>query len=154
MMNDKKNRGLLSLPSLDKDNRENGNILILGIGTWFVVLALAFAIMAVADLYIDKRDLAAEADFIALSLADDVEESSYYGSESDFRVAESELVRRARELARYDSEIVQLSSQSDGSVYIQLKRVVPVFTIPALTNAGNVDLYASSTAYLRDYQSP
>lgn len=153
-MNDKKNRGLLSLPSLDKDNRENGNILILGIGTWFVVLALAFAIMAVADLYIDKRDLAAEADFIALSLADDVEESSYYGSESDFRVAESELVRRARELARYDSEIVQLSSQSDGSVYIQLKRVVPVFTIPALTNAGNVDLYASSTAYLRDYQSP
>lgn len=154
MMNDEKNRGLLSLPSLDKDNRENGNILILGIGMWFVVLALAFAIMAVADLYIDKRDLAAEADFIALSLADDVEESSYYGSESDFRVAESELVRRARELARYDSEIVQLSSQSDGSVYIQLKRVVPVFTIPALTNAGNVDLYASSTAYLRDYQSP
>lgn len=152
-MNDDKN-GRPSLLAPLGDDKEKGNVLILGIGAWFVILAFAFAIMAASDLYIDKRDLAAEADFIALSLADDIEESSYYGGESDFHVSERELLQRADGLVRYDSEIVQLSSRSDGSIYIRLKRTVPVFVIPALTDVGNVDLYASSSAYLRDYQTP
>lgn len=152
-MNDKKNRRLPLLTLLG-DDKEKGNVLILGIGAWFVILALAFAVMAAADLYIDKRDLVAEADFIALSLADDIEESSYYGGESSFHVSERELLQRADGLVRYDSDIVHLSSRPDGSIYIQLKRTVPVFTIPALTSVGNVELYASSTAYLREYQTP
>lgn len=134
--------------------KEDGNILVLGIGIWFVVIALAFAIMVAADLYTDKRDLAAEADYIALSLVDDIEESSYYDGDSDFRLSDSELARRALSLVRSDSEVIQVGSLPDGSIYVELKRTVPVFTLPALTNVGDVDVYASSTAYLRNYQTP
>ena len=136
-----------------KSDKENGNILVLGIGIWFVVIALAFAIMTAADLYADKRDLAAEADYIALSLVDDIDENSYYNGESDFRLSDSELSRRAVDLARSDSEIVQVNSLPDGSVHIELKRTVTVFAFPVLTDIGSVDVYATSTAYLREYQT-
>lgn len=150
MKGEKDARRFLCLTN-EKSNREYGNILILGIGAWFVILAFAFAVMAAGDLYIDKRDLAAEADYIALSIADDIDESSYYGDASSFYLPENELLRRASELIRHDSEIVHLFVRPDGSVHIQLKRTVSVFAISALTNVGNVELYASSTAYLREY---
>lgn len=150
----RKKTAFSALELLKNDDKDSGNILVLGIGIWFVVIALAFAIMAAADLYADKRDVAAEADYIALSLADDVDESSYYSGESDFRLSDSELARRATELARYDSEIVDVYSRSDGSIYVQLKRTVSLFAIPHFSDVRSVDLYASSTAYLREYRTP
>lgn len=139
---------------LGNNEKERGNILVLGIGIWFVVIALAFAIMVAADLYADKRDLTAEADYLALSLADDVDDSSYYSGTGDFQLSDSDLSRRALELARAGSDIVHVSFRDDGSIYIQIKRTIPVFTIPFFSDVGSVELYASSTAYLRDYQTP
>ena len=89
-----------------------------------------------------------------MSLADDIDDSSYYGGESDFRLSEAELLRRATELSREDSEIVEASFLADGSVHVRVKRVVPVLNFPALSGVAEVEIYGSSTAYLREYRSP
>ena len=138
---------------LNQDN-EKGNILVFGIGTWFVVLALAFAVMAAADLYADKRDLMAEADYIALSLADDIDSGGYYEGVEDFSLSREELSHKAGALTRHDTDIVDISILDTKTVQIQLRRRVSVFTLPAFTDIGIVELQARSTAYLRDYRSP
>ncbi len=58
---------------------ERGNILVLGTAMWLAAVVALAVVVNVTSLYIQRRELMAAADSIALEAAQEVDENAYYG---------------------------------------------------------------------------
>ena len=79
---------------------EDGNMLVLGVGAWMVVAALLFVLSSASALYAERRDLMAEADSMALALADEIDTAAYYSGAEFPGVDAHALAARSAALAR------------------------------------------------------
>lgn len=55
--------------------REEGNMIVLGIGVWIVALSLVFIVVSALSLHQERRELYAVADEVSLSLAASVSDA-------------------------------------------------------------------------------
>lgn len=135
-------------------NRERGSILLLGIGLWVVVLSAVFVIGSLTAIHAERRDLLAQADAIALSVANAVSDASYYtGQAVNYDNAEVRNQARVLLARDEDSDGVQLinpTGQRDDGVIVTLRKVVRVPFIPSfLSSISDVALTVTSQARLR-----
>lgn len=135
-------------------NRERGSILLLGIGLWVVVLSAVFVIGSLTAIHAERRDLLAQADAIALSVANAVSDASYYtGQAVSYDNAEVRNQARVLLARDEDSDGVQLinpTGQRDDGVIVSLRKVVRVPFIPSfLSSISDVALTVTSQARLR-----
>lgn len=135
-------------------NRERGSILLLGIGLWVVVLSAVFVIGSLTAIHAERRDLLAQADAIALSVANAVSDASYYtGQAVSYDNAEVRNQARILLARDEDSDGVQLinpTGQRDDGVIVTLRKVVRVPFIPSfLSSISDVALTVTSQARLR-----
>lgn len=128
---------------------EDGNMLILGLGAWMVVVALLFVLSAASALYVERRDLLAEADSMALALADELDAEAYYSGAGFAGADTPALSARAASLARPGTSVVAAARTATGTVEVRLRREVPVPLVSALAGQAAVALNARAQAELR-----
>ncbi|MDP9805763.1 hypothetical protein J2S70_000345 [Trueperella bonasi] len=64
------------------EQAEDGNLIVMGLGLWVVVIALIFILTSAIHVHSVRRDLLNHADAIALELAQEVANDDYYAASS------------------------------------------------------------------------
>ena len=124
-------------------------MLVLGIGAWMVVAALLLVLSAASALYVERRDLLAEADSMALALADELDATAYYSSSRAPGADTPALAAGAAALARPGTSVVSAVRTGTGAVEVRLSREVPIPVAASLAPRATVTLTARARAQLR-----
>ncbi|WP_216378295.1 hypothetical protein [Arcanobacterium phocae] len=132
------------------NNREDGNLLVLGIAIWVFIMMLVLIIGAGVHLHNERKDLLAHADATALALVNEISDSQYYTGQA-ISYDEQEILTQAR--ARVASTVDKLSHPTGvagDNVVITLCRTVEVPFVPRILSAfQSVEMCATSSARLR-----
>ncbi|WP_216395471.1 hypothetical protein [Arcanobacterium phocae] len=132
------------------DNREEGNLLVLGLGIWMFVMMLVLIIGASVHLHNERKDLLAHTDASALALVNEISDNQYYTGQA-ISYDEQEIVTQAR--ARVASTADKLSHPTGvvgDNVVITLCRTVEVPFVPRILSMfQSVEMCATSSARLR-----
>ena len=151
-------RAPLANHPMRRDKREDGSILLLGIGLWVFVLCVVFVVGSLTIIHAERRDLLAQADAIALAVANEVSDAAYY---SDTPAAhgfyyDTAQVRSCAQLFLErdpDADGVKLTTptgQRGDGVVVSLEKVVRVPFVPSfLDSISDVALTVTSQARLR-----
>ncbi|MDP9801497.1 hypothetical protein J2S49_001573 [Arcanobacterium wilhelmae] len=137
--------------------REEGNMIVLGIGVWIVALSLVFIVVSALSLHQERRELYAVADEVSLSLAASVSDAAYYSgnvagavTSPSYNVAELST-HAQRKLAEHGQEIQLLSVKTHADkLGVEVEKVVRIPLVPAFLGAiDEVRLTVISWARLR-----
>lgn len=129
------------------ERAEEGNLIVLGLGVWVVVISLILILGSVIHVYGVRRDLLNTADALALDFAQDISDSAYYsGSSLNLTPAPP-----ASGTLTVDGRTVSYVTRvADDAVVVELTGRARIPFIPQLLSAvDEVDLTVTSTAALR-----
>ncbi|MFT0846663.1 hypothetical protein VR010_02780 [Actinomycetaceae bacterium L2_0104] len=136
---------------------ERGNILILGLVLWLVACLLLFGTISAALLALERRELLASSDSLALSIADDLNEASYYAGESEFAPTSAQVRERARQLLGEPGHggsaaaiLIEPTGVEGGAVVVTLRREADLAFVPSGSNFSTITLEVTSRAQLRE----
>lgn len=136
--------------------REDGNLIILGLGLWVFVLGLVVIVISALHLHNERRDLLARADALALDLAQSFSDMSYYAGGSDQPLTYSAAEVRAQALRLVSAEgyedvsIAEPTGVAGDGVAVTLEATAELLFIPGLVEIGpHVVLHATSYASLQ-----
>ena len=148
---------------------ERGNILVLGLGLWLVACLLLFGTISVTLVALERRELFAQADTMALEIADDLDEAAYYGGASadsfatdsfranthastggsDFAPSSVQVQRRARELLGPQVRLAEPTGVDNGAVVVTLAKDVSIAFLPSGSGISGITIDVTSRAQLR-----
>lgn len=130
--------------------KEEGNLIILGLGIWVFVIALALLIGSAAHLHNERKELLAHADSAALALAQRIDDARYYAT-GNIDYAPPDLTEHAQALAeRAHATIHEPTGVKGENVVITLCQTTSIPMLPTFLNfASNVEMCATSFARLR-----
>lgn len=139
---------------LSRDGKcEGGNILILGLAVWLVACVLLLATASLTLLALERRELRAQADAIALEIADDLNDDAYYHGTSPEGVnllpASNHVRQRVRELADPRVRVADPTGRTDDAVVVTLERDVNLAFVPTGVSLSSVTVNVTSRAHLR-----
>lgn len=77
------------------ERREDGQVMVLTIGAVVIALSLVLVVSAAAQLHLERKQLVALADLLALEAADAVPDEQYYGTDGGERIALTDSAVRA-----------------------------------------------------------
>lgn len=85
----------MTAPGAGGDTRDGGTILILTLGFLVIVMLLVFAVVDASAVFLDRRDLAAAADGVALDAAQHVDVAAVYehGADGDLPLDAADVDR-------------------------------------------------------------
>ena len=129
---------------------ERGNMLILGIGLWAVVCALLAGTVALTLVALERRELLAQADSIALAVADDLSDQRYYAGEELYFLDDPDVAAAARSLTPSGIEVSEPTGMSDDTVVVTLSQTVPLAFVPDSMPFSHIELDVTTHARLRD----
>ena len=129
---------------------ERGNMLILGIGLWAVVCALLAGTVALTLVALERRELLAQADSIALAVADDLSDQRYYAGEDMYFLDDPDVAAAARSLTPSGMEVSEPTGMSDDTVVVTLSQTVPLAFVPDSMPFSHIELDVTTHARLRD----
>lgn len=137
-------------------NAENGNMLLLGLGLWMVLVVLLGGLVSVSLLYVERRELLAQADAMALEIADDLSDAAYYqgGPDADLGPSSQEAYEKALRIVPQGYEVAQPTGIEEGNVVVTLSTSPRIALVPDGFGTGTVRLSATSRAYLREHAAP
>ncbi|MEW6919780.1 hypothetical protein [Trueperella pyogenes] len=126
---------------------EEGNLIVLGLGVWVVVISLIVILASVIHIHGVRRDILNTADALALELAQDLADSAYYSSSALNLIPEppasGTITVDGREV-RFRTEVA-----NDAVVVTLVGKVQIVFVPQFLDAMDEVELTVTSTAALR-----
>lgn len=148
--------------STTNQTSEPGNLLILGLGIWLVIVALLAILASISSAQVARKDLLAQADALALDVASRISEASYY-SPDGLAYSAGELRSAAEASAKNHLEpgvtIVAVNVEgsegalADGATPSVVVTLTETFDLPFVPNivdgVGRVDLTVTSRARLR-----
>lgn len=138
---------------------EPGNLLLLGLGLWTVILALVMILGSAISIHNARNDLFAQADALAIDLAATISDRDYYhGSSRPATYSSADVVRGAQtrvgDLADEAGAGVAVTHPTGvvgETVTVTLEQVVALPLIPSfLTGFDEVRISATSHARLRE----
>lgn len=129
---------------------ERGNMLILGIGIWAFVCVLLAGSVALSIVALERRELVAQADSIALTVADDLNDELYYAGAQHYLSDGRDVVVTAQRLTSGDTRIGDPTGVRNGMVVVTLSRSVPLAFVPEGMPFKNVRIESTSYAILRE----
>ncbi|MGO1590978.1 MAG: hypothetical protein ACTHW1_07615 [Ancrocorticia sp.] len=129
---------------------ERGNMLILGIGIWTVVCALLVGSVALAMVQLERRELVAQADAIALAVADDLSDELYYAGANSFPPSQETVVETASRMVPADVRVVHPTGVSDTAVEVTLSQTLPLAFVPDGMPLSEITVSVTSRAELRE----
>ena len=108
-------------PAIDEDpttveKSERGNILVLGLTLWLVACLLLMGTISIALLSMERRELIAAADAIALEIADDIDDEAYYTGAAEAPPSSAHVRERAAQLLDQGTRVVQPTGLVGGVV--------------------------------------
>lgn len=139
----------LKRASRTQSNAEEGNMMVLGLGLWLLVVVFLLILSAASAFYTERRDLLAEADAISLALADDLNSVAYYSASPDYHADEALLASTSVKLARPGTCVEYVARTDDGAVEVRLSRDVDVPVVATFAPDSVIRLTAQSRAELR-----
>lgn len=129
---------------------ERGNLVILGLGLWVFVLSLTLVVASALNLHNERRDLLAEADGVALAIAESISDRAYYTSQT-YEYDESELRDTAEQMltgTRFADAVIGVEVIGT-TVAVTLQTSSPLVFVPSLVDASpHVVIRATSYASL------
>ncbi|MDV6239276.1 hypothetical protein R3J22_07025 [Trueperella bernardiae] len=130
-----------------RERAEDGNLIVLGLGVWVVVISLILILASVIHVYGVRRDMLNAADSLALELAQDISDATYYSgpalSLTPAPPASGTLTVDGREV-RFRTRV------ADDAVVVELTRRARIPFMPQFASAvDEVELTVTSTARLR-----
>ncbi len=141
------------------ETRERGNILILGLSLWLVACLLLFGTISVTLLALERRELVAQSDSIALDIADDLDDAAYYGgaqntesgvgTETSFAPTSAHVRRQARELLGPRTRLSEPTGMEGGTVVVTLEKEVDLAFVPSGTEISRITIDVTSRAQVR-----
>ncbi len=129
---------------------ERGNILILGLALWLVVCLLLMGTISVTLLSLERRELLAAADAIALEIADDIDDEAYYTGAVQSPPSSSHVRERAAQLLDPGTRAGEPTGLVGGVVVVSLAREVDLMFVPSGLSDSRVTVNVTSNARLRD----
>ena len=142
-------------PAIDEDpttveKSERGNILVLGLTLWLVACLLLMGTISIALLSMERRELIAAADAIALEIADDIDDEAYYTGAAEAPPSSAHVRERAAQLLDQGTRVVQPTGLVGGVVVVSLAREVSLMFVPRGVSDSRITVNVTSSAQLRD----
>ncbi|QOQ38518.1 hypothetical protein [Trueperella pecoris] len=126
---------------------ESGNLIVLGLGLWVVVVSLILVLASAIHIHGVRRDLLNTADSLALELAQSISDDAYYSGSSLELKPEPPS---AGTLLVDGGEVSFVVRVEGSSVVVDLTRNARLPFVPELLSAvDEVELTVTSTAELR-----
>ncbi|MDO5025978.1 MAG: hypothetical protein Q4E03_05635 [Trueperella sp.] len=141
---------------LDPPEAESGNMIVLGLGIWVFLLALLLVLGSALSVYNARKDLLAQADAIALTVASEISDIAYYSGETIYPGNVKAAATRA--LASQDwgdqkPELIEPTGSNGQVVVVSLRARAQIPFIPAfLSAADEVVFEVTSRARLRSLE--
>ncbi|WP_124039271.1 pilus assembly protein TadG-related protein [Neoactinobaculum massilliense] len=97
---------------------ERGNITVFGLGVWLIAVAMLLGMIMLGTVYLERRTLQAEADSVALAVAQQVDDAAYYGGGA-LAPSSAAVGELSRTLATH--AVVAPVGVENGSVVVSLR---------------------------------
>ncbi|MFT3945093.1 MAG: hypothetical protein QM705_14895 [Ancrocorticia sp.] len=139
-----------AIPSPAHEKTERGNILILGLTLWLVACLLVMGTISLTLVSLERRELLATADAVALEIADDIDDDAYYAGAAQAPPSSAHVRTRAAQLLDPGTRVSEPSGLVDGVVVVSLTREVSLMFVPSGLSDSRVTVNVTSSAGLRD----
>ncbi len=133
-----------------REKSEQGNILILGLTLWLVACLLVMGTISLTLVSLERRELLATADAVALEIADDIDDSAYYAGAAQAPPSSAHVRARAAQLLDPGTRVTEPSGLVGGAVVVSLTRDVNLMFVPSGLSDSRVTVNVTSSAQLRE----
>lgn len=132
------------------EGSERGNILVLGLTLWLVACLLLIGTISLTLLSLERRELLAAADAIALEIADDIDDEAYYTGAAQSPPSSAHVRARAAQLLGPGTRMAEPTGLVGGTVVVSLAREASLMFVPSGLSDSRVTVNVTSSAQLRD----
>lgn len=135
---------------------ESGNLIVLGLGIWVFLLSLLLVLGSALSVYNARKDLLAQADAIALTVASEISDAAYYSGgpvqPGNVKVAATQALAN-QVWGDLTPELIEPTGATGQVVVVSLRARTRIPFVPSfLSAADEVVFEVTSRARLRSFE--